>query len=139
MIAVEIGALEHSLGGLLATLLQVPEDLGVAIFLAPQAWGARIKVLQTVGNTLMEPEIAMRKWFKGLVSRAENVASRRNKYIHGVWSVDEADPRRVLLLQGPRLTDHPEHIPLEQLTGLVFQIRRLHADMLEFQRLLNTA
>jgi hypothetical protein len=129
LIAVEVTNLEHSLGTLLAAIIDAPEDFGHIIYLTPKAAIARLEVLENLSEYLLVKDSKLGKLLQSIIKRAKSIIGKRHRIVHGCWGI--TDGVVSVYSVPPKETETPEPYTVEQLQRVVTDIRDVVEEVAE--------
>jgi hypothetical protein len=130
MISIEIANLDIALADLLASLLHIDRHFGRVVYLTPQTFMGRLKILQNVTDDHVEADTEGHRYLVSVISRARKLIGKRHEYIHNVWGTSPTLPDQVVRQALPQRQPHPAlPVPLEELTDMIEDIRELTQDI----------
>jgi hypothetical protein len=133
MVTIEIANLDLELGGLLGSLLRLSRKGGQIVYLTPNAGIARVKIVENLAKSVLQPKSTGLKRIEELLVRAKAIIGKRHEYIHNAWGSDDpesGDPAHIRRVKLPAMGDgDSKPVPITELHDIITKARVLIFDI----------
>lgn len=123
---VEMANLDIFISYLFSVVLKVPIAVGSSIFLIPISSTARLQMLETAIDGMLEDNSVGKKTLLALHKRARKITTDRDAMIHNSWGTNASGQ---VATRGTRALTPMTPVPLEQLERMILDIRLLIGDL----------
>jgi hypothetical protein len=129
MITVENSSLEALLADLLAVVIGVHPDLGVALFYSPKSAIARLDLITNALAVVYHDGDPVRVKIESIIGRSRAVMGRRHDIIHSLWAINEVSGEpRVAKISFPKWSGGP--VSIQELYDVIKTYRSIIDDVI---------
>lgn len=82
MISIELANMDYMLGGLVACLLHIDEDIGRTLYLTPRVAIGRLEIFENTISASVRPNTDRDKQLRDLLAKARSIVQKRHGMIH---------------------------------------------------------